>query len=139
MRAEVGSLQNAVLSRAEIQPCVDARLSAVRTLIRRHDEGRALEVLGPVGRPVYFTPATGAWDMAVADQSLSRMPFAERNTYLSAYQRFGAYSRNVGDERSAWRALQLLNEATSLLPADWSRVREAYEQAGGNQHRDCRP
>jgi len=127
--AEVETLRGAVLSRVELQPCIDARLAAVATLIRRHDQGLTPDTVGPIGRPVYYTPATGTWDLAVADQSLSRMPFPERRKYLFVYERFGAYSRNANDERAAWRSLQILNEAKSLPAADWSGVRQAYEQA----------
>jgi hypothetical protein len=129
LNAEVAVLRGAVLSRAELQDCVDARLDAVAKLIRRHDQGGSLATLGPIGRPIYYSPTPGTWDLAVADQSLSRMPFTERQKYLFVYERFGAYTRNVTDERTAWRNLQVLNEAKSLSPADWSTVRQAYEQA----------
>jgi hypothetical protein len=49
--------------------------------------------------------------------------------YVRIYSAFSAYRTVVADERSAWRSLQILNQAGHLQPTDWLRVREAYEQA----------
>jgi hypothetical protein len=129
LRVEIGNLRSAILARIELEPCYESRLMEVSELVRRHDEGKPLGVVGIVGRPLYRPTLRPSWDLAVSDQSLSHMKLAEQRRFMNAYAWVTVYERITGDERAAWRSLQVLNHASALTVADWSQVRKDYQQA----------
>ncbi len=129
LRAEIGGIRSAILARLELEPCYTERLAEVKEVIRRQDEGKSLGIAGPMGRPLYPPTPRSTWDLAVADQSLSHMKLAEKRRFMDAYTWVSIYEAITGDERTAWRSLQVLNHASALTVADWSQVRKDYEQA----------
>ena len=129
LRDEVGHLRAAMMGRFELDACYVGRLAEVKEVIRRHDQSLPLGIVGPVGRPLYPPTPRPLWDMAVADQSLSHMKLSEKRRFIDAYEWIPVYEAITDSERGAWRVLQGLNHADKLTTADWSTVREAYEQA----------
>src|ERR1700761_3766474 len=127
--AEVADQWDALHTRVEMQPCLDARLVELGALIARHDAGQPLGRLGPVGRPGYMGEEREAWQMAVADQSLQHMSPALRAKYAETMGSYDIFTRVTNDERAAWLTLQQVNHAAVLSPADWSEVRRAYDRA----------
>ncbi len=129
LRNEVGHLSAAMAGRFEIDPCYVRRLAEVKEVIRRHDENLPLGIVGPVGRPLYPPTPRPLWELAVADQSLAHMKLAEKRRFADVYEWIPVYEGLTSDERAAWHALQALNHADKLTMADWSNIREAYENA----------
>lgn len=127
--AEMSDDWDSIHARLDMQPCVDARLSEIATLFRRHDAGQPLGQTGPVGRPMYSVTSRAAWQMAIADQSLAHMEPDARAQYASAVGMHDAFTGLTAQERAAWGALQQLNHPATLLPADWSELRKAYDEA----------
>lgn len=133
LRDELGHLRAAMTARFELDPCYVGRLAEVKEIIRRHDESLPLGIVGPVGRALYPPAPRPLWEMAVADQSLSHMKLSEKRRFTDAYDWVPVYEGVTDDERTAWRVLQSLNHAEKLTAADWSKVRDAYEQASANR------
>jgi hypothetical protein len=129
LRYEIGQLRAAMKGQFELNPCYVARLAEVKTIIRRHDANEPLGITGPLGRPLFPPTPHPLWDLAVADQSVAHMKLSEKRRFTAAYDWLPVYEAITGDERAAWRQLQVLNYAGKLTLADWSTVREAYEHA----------
>ena len=129
LRDEIGQLRGAMQGRLELEPCFVKRLVDVKEVIRRHDGSEPLGIVGPLGRPLYPPTPRPLWELAVADQSLAHMKLSEKRRFTAAYNWMSVYDPISGDEREAWRKLQVLNHAAQLTATDWSAVREAYEHA----------
>ena len=107
----------AMHTRVDMQSCVDARLAELEIVFQRHEMGRPVGISGPIGRPIYNGKIEGAWEMAVADQSLIHMPLNVRTKYLRVQGAYKIYYSTITEEREAWRALQQFDHAGSLSPS----------------------
>ena len=114
LRVEVGELNAAMQARFELEPCFRSRLTEVKTVIRRHDEGRPLEIVGPIGRVLYAPVLQPTWNLALADGSLAHMSLSEKRRFMDAYSWVTIFGLITSDERSAWRSLEALNDASAL-------------------------
>jgi hypothetical protein len=119
----------AMLMRGDIEPCVAAKLDQADEVLRRHDKGLPLGVIGPVGRPQYLLAKFTAWHLALADQSISHMPMKEKASYLSLAGTIQNYEGTRLDERAAWRDLQILDDADRLSASEWADVRRSVKLA----------
>jgi hypothetical protein len=119
----------ALESRYDQQSCIDKRLNDLETVFARRDEGMPLRITRAVGRPFYSTGRAPSWEVAVADGSVAHLPFEVRSRFASAFGTYQLYERQMWEEKRAWQQLQMLNHAASLLPADWSQARQAYDLA----------
>ena len=129
LRDEIGQLRAAMKGQFELDPCYVARLADVKEIIRRHDANEPLGIARPLGRPLFPPTPHPLWELAVSDQSLAHMKLSEKRRFTAAYDWMPVYEGITGDERAAWRQLQVLNHADKLTLADWSTVRDAYEHA----------
>lgn len=126
INAERSNLLGAMRARSALEACVKHRLDEINAVIERHDKGRPLNIDGPVGRPVYFTPSTAAWTTATVNQSTSHMPMIEQANLAKSYSDYDTYITVTKMEREAWRTLEIISYAHYLTPQDWSDVRRAY-------------
>ncbi|MCI3132166.1 hypothetical protein [Phenylobacterium aquaticum] len=127
--SSVSDLYLAMLSRADMQDCVDRRLGDIATILARHDAGQPLSVVGPLGTPTASVADLGVFDMSLADQAFSHMPFEEQTGYFSKLGSYKVFVQVMTSEREVWRELGRLNHARALTAEDWSVVRANYEQA----------
>jgi hypothetical protein len=126
MRSEVYAT---LLARVDMQPCIDARLADVKTILGRHRAGEPLQLKGPIGRPSAGTLSLGALDMAIADQSLSHMPLDEKSSYFDVKDSYQVFAATESIELEAWKTLRALDRAEQFTPADWAEVSKAYDRA----------
>lgn len=126
---DVADQWESMVGRADMQPCVDARLTEIGTVLARHDAGKPLGRLGPVGRPMYFGNQSAVWQMAVADQSFAHMSVAMRRRYTAVQGSVAIFDQTTDAEKPAWLALQQINHADHLSPTAWDDVRKAYDAA----------
>jgi len=114
--------------RAAQQKCVDERLTELGIVFARHKAGQSLGLAGAVGRPQSNQGLFGAWQVAVADQAMSRMPLEERQAFADAYGDFDYLYKVEQEANSAWITLSALNRSDLLEPGDWPRLLDAYMQ-----------
>jgi hypothetical protein len=119
----------AMLSRQEMQACVDHKLAEIGIILDRHASGGPLDIDGPIGSPTASTAQTFAFDMAIASQAFSHMTMADQTRFFEPIGSYRTFDEVVKDERSAWQVLGAIDHAKSLTPADWSEVRKAYDKA----------
>ena len=124
---EIQDNHGSLLVRVLMQPCIDRRLTELAEVFRRHDAGRPLGLIAPIGRPSSFTGSKTTLQMATADQSLSHMSLRRKQAIFDTYSSYDTFVPVADEERSGWRALQGLDRAASLDPADWRELRKAYD------------
>ena len=129
LHGEVRLNLNAVFYRQSEQTCIDQRLAQIAEVLRRQAHGRPLGLRGPVLRPEPWLESTGSWQIAVADQTLSHMPLAEKLKFSDAFSTFDAFNTLREREDDAWRRLGLLDDAEILTPADWATLHADYAEA----------
>lgn len=129
LRHPVEEAYAAMLSRQDMQGCVDRRLAEIGIILDRHDRGEKVGNVDQVGSPTSIRVQTYAFDMAIASQAFSHMSIAEQATFFEPIGSYRMFEEVVDDERAAWRRLRALNRAATLTPADWSEVREAFDRA----------
>ena len=129
LTVEIGELDAGMQARFELEPCFRARLTEVKTIIHRHDESELLRIVGPLGRVLYAPLLQPTWDLALSDGSLAHMSLPEKRRFMDAYSWVSIFRAISGDEREAWRSLEVLNDASTLTVADWSQVRKDYQHA----------
>jgi hypothetical protein len=125
----VSEFYASMLSRADMQDCVDRRLGEIATILARHDAGQPLGVIGPVSTPTATVADTGAFEMSLADQTFSHMRFEEQTQYFARLGSYKVFKEVTTNEREVWRELARLNHARVLTAEDWSAVRTNYDQA----------
>ncbi|MCP3733971.1 hypothetical protein M9979_03660 [Sphingomonas sp. RP10(2022)] len=129
LSATVEDAYGAMLSRQEMQSCVDRRLGDIATILSRHDQGEPLGIVGPIGAPTASVVQTYAFDMAIASQAFSHMPITDQAKFFEPIGVYRTFDEVIKDERSIWREFRALERASFLTQADWSDVRKAYNRA----------
>ena len=129
IEAERSSIVGAMNSRSVLEGCIHRRLEDVSTIIDRHDAGRPLNIIGPVGRPTYNSASTAAWTTAIANHAVSHMPAEEQANLADTYLGYEAFTLLTNNERDAWRSLQIIDYGAKLTPQEWSEVRRAFVAA----------
>lgn len=129
LRATVKDAYAAILSRQDIQSCVDRRLVDIGTILDRHDRGEPLGIISPMGSPTASFAQTYAFDMAIASQAFSHMSIADQTEFFEPIGAYRVFDEVVKDERNVWQGFRALDRAPSLSPADWSEVRKAHDRA----------
>jgi hypothetical protein len=126
---DVASTWDAMSARQIIQQCVDRRLDELGLVFARHEQSKALGIIGPIGRPGVWSASQGALQMATADGSLSHMPFKEKRKYFAVAADYDIFARTANEERDSWRTLQALDDPAALDAEDWRDLRKAYRDA----------
>jgi hypothetical protein len=126
---EVRDNLNAVQSRMVLEGCVQRRLAELGDLLGQAKTGEPLQLLGPVGAPIAFEGSKGAWTIATSGDVLSHMPLDEQLAYSNAFDNFRNWDDIMGEERSAWFKLGVLDHPAAMTDADWAGVRQAFAQA----------
>jgi len=125
----VAGVYASMLSRVDLQDCVDARLSDVATVLQRHDAGRPLGIVAPVGRLTESVQDISAFDMATADGALAHMPLEEQEKYFHVFGTYRLFKIDTDEERENWTTLLSLERTSTFTPTDWADVRKAYDRA----------
>jgi hypothetical protein len=115
--------------RVVIQPCIDRKLGEIGTILARHDAGRPLDIVAPIGRPSNWIASTATLQLATADGAISHMPLARKRAYFDAYGSYNTFQPLATEERDSWRVLQGLGNPAVLSEADWRDIRRAYNDA----------
>jgi hypothetical protein len=126
---DVEGMWGAMSARQIIQQCVDRRLDELGLVFARHQQGKPLAMIGPIGRPGVWWAGQGALQMAIADGSLSHMPFREKSKYFAVAGSYETFASAVNEERDSWRTLQALDDPAALDAEDWRELRKAYRGA----------
>jgi Ni,Fe-hydrogenase III large subunit len=129
MTKDAGEEHEALLARYKQEPCIRRRLADIGLILSRHDEGRPLGVIGPIGRPFYNSGSAESWDVAVADGSVAHLSFEDRTRFNQAFSIYRLFERSQWEEKRAWQQLQMLNHVANFTPDDWSQARQAYDLA----------
>jgi hypothetical protein len=129
LNADVADMWTAVSARVVIQRCVDNRLSELALVFARHQQGKPLDIIGPIGRPSVWTGSQSALQMATADGSLSHMPLDDKAAYFGVAESYDAFVPVANEERASWRTLELLDEPEALDETDWRDLRRAFRDA----------
>lgn len=119
----------AMLSRQDMQSCVDRRLVELGTILDRHDREEPLNITGSISSPTASFSQTYAFDMAIASQAFSHMSIADQAKFFEPIGMYRTFDELVKEERSVWQTFRALDRAGSLTAADWSDVRKAYDRA----------
>jgi len=129
LNADVADMWSAESARVVIQRCVDSRLGELTLVFARHQQGKPLGIIGPIGRPSVWTGSQSALQMATADGSLSHMPLDDKAAYFAVAESYDAFVPIAGEERASWRTLELLDEPDVLDETDWRDLRRAFRDA----------
>jgi hypothetical protein len=129
LKDEVEGFYYAMLGRADLQDCVEMRLTDIATILKRHDAGQLLGITGPVGRPTEGVADLSVYEMALANQAFSHMAFEEQEKYFDARGSYLTFKDTTMAEREVWQALGSLDRAQTFTPGDWSDFRKAYDRA----------
>ena len=136
VRAEREALDNdvqgmwaAMSGRQIIQACVDRRLGDLALVFARHEQGKPLGIIAPIGRPGVWTGETSALQMASADGTLAHMSFEEKNRYFGVQSSYETFEPAAYEERDSWRVLQALDDPGGIDQQDWHDLRKAYRDA----------
>ena len=126
---DIAGIWETLTHRVAVQPCVDRRLADIGIVLARHDAGKPLGLIGPIGRPAQFTAGETALAIATADQALSHMPLERKEAYFRVYGSYDIFAPANREERDTWRKLQALNHPATLTLADWMELRRAFDAA----------
>lgn len=129
LSSTVVDAHGAMLSRQEMQPCVDRRLTEIGTILDRHERGEPLGIVGPIGSPTAGVVQTYAFDMAIASQAFSHMSLTDQARFFEPIGIYRTFDEVMKDERATWQTFRALDRAGSLTPTDWPDVRKAYDRA----------
>jgi hypothetical protein len=129
LTATVEDAYGSMLSRLDMQSCVDRRLAELKTVLDRHDKGQPLGINGPISAPTASFSQTYAFDMAIASQAFSHMSIADQAKYFEPIGSYRLFDDLAKEERSIWQAFRALDRAEYLSPADWSDLRKAFDRA----------
>ena len=119
-------MYRSMLTRVDVQPCVDARLADIALILRRYDAGGVIHLSGSIGRPSSLSPRANAFSMALADTTFTHMPLEEKQELFAQKTAYDFFERAITSEIGAWKTLRLLDEVQSFTPVEWAKVREAY-------------
>jgi len=135
LRSEVRYNLATAAFRQSQKGCIDARLSQIGEVFRRHAHGEPLGLRNRVARPPLWLATTGTWDIAVAGQALGHMPQREKLAFSDAFQTYKIFAdlRNIED--ADWRRLALLDRPDLLDGNDWARLRETWGDLLGMSNR----
>jgi hypothetical protein len=111
------------------EPCVERRVGEVQTVLRLHKSGQPIRLAGPVGLPYKWGTDTGAWNIALADATLSHMPLVERKKFGNAVDVYDNVDALMKQEYAVWLRLQPLDDPDLLESADWALLRQALGEA----------
>ena len=125
---EVLTNLEAVQDRMVLEPCVRRRLQELAVFLKQGPE-KAPRLIGWVVGPVPVGAPKGAWNIALASETLSHMPLQEQLDYSNAYSNFENWDAMRRDERIAWVHLNVLTKGSALSQADWAGLRQAYSEA----------
>ncbi|GAA4717285.1 hypothetical protein H9L13_06925 [Sphingomonas lutea] len=126
MTADALGERGAIIARYQQRHCIDRRLNDLATLFARHDRGQPIGPINRVGRPFYSFGSAPSWEVAVADGSVARLSFDQRQKFANAFDIYEAFAEQMWEEKRAWQQLQMLNHVASFTPADWSEARLAF-------------
>jgi hypothetical protein len=129
LNATVVDAYGAMLSRKEMQSCVDQRLSDISEVLSRHDKGEPLGIVGPIGSPTASVVQTYAFDMAIASQALSHMSIGDQVKFFEPIGTYRTFEEVMKDERGIWRDFRALERAQYLTQSDWSDIHKAFDRA----------
>ena len=129
LNQNVEDMEVSKLTRVDLQPCADARLADIATILKRHAANQPLGVTGPVGRVTASVAQMGPFDMALSDQAFAHMPLAEQEKYFEARGTYSDFREVTTREREAWQILGSLDRVATFTPADWTAVANAYDRA----------
>jgi len=133
--SEVRDNLSAVAYRQSEQGCVDARLSQISEVFRRHAHNQPLGLKRSVARPPLWTATTGSWDIAVSGQALGHMPQKEKLAFSDAFNTYKSFALLRSEEDADWRKLALLDSPDLLDANDWSSLHEAWGDLVGLSNR----
>lgn len=101
--------------RREQARCIEARLDELATLAAGWQRGERLKLDRPIVR---FTARTGRmtlWESRTPEV-VSHLDPQARVNYARAYADIENYMRQIADERTVWRQLQIANWTVSMTP-----------------------
>ncbi len=124
--AEAQKALDVVRMRQSHQSCIDARLTQIHTLIRRHQRHQPLKMTHPVEEHFRDSAALGTWQIALTGQALAHMSHDERLAFSSAFYSYQSWDEATKKEVAAWAELTSLGEPDLLNDQDWSRIKAAY-------------
>jgi hypothetical protein len=135
LKRELGGAYVTTLERSMIVPCLDRRLTALKTALLS-GEG-AWTPLPPMhgrsqGYKAFFVPNRisddQAWRSAVADGTAAHIPPAEYALYARAYSVAGVFAASAADEVVEVATLNLLSNVTKLPLAQRLELISKIEQ-----------
>lgn len=129
LSASVVDAYGAMLSRQDMQSCVDRRLAELETILDRHDKGEPLDIAGSISSPTASFAQTYAFEMAMASQAFSHMAIADQAKFFEPIGTYRTFDNLVKDERNTWQAFRALDRPGSLTTQDWSDIRKAFDGA----------
>jgi hypothetical protein len=135
LNSDAASSLHSADSRQRQQPCIDRRLREIAGIFEDHAHGRPLNIHGSIGRPVYYGGSQNAWQVEVADQSLSHMPLAEKLRFSTAFNSYANLRETLLREQDAWLRLQILDNPDVLQEGDWPVLHQAFAEASSLNRR----
>ena len=117
----------AIRMRQREAPCIDRRLSEIRSLLTR--PAGASTPRPPLGQPQLWRPRTNVWQVTMAGQVAEHMPLDMRLAYAELYDGFQWYSQKAADETDAWSILGELDDPGDLQPEQAASLRQARSRA----------
>ncbi len=130
--AFVREIDNAALREAQ-DACVSQRLAALSEVLRQAEGTGRLPPLAALGHPA-FTPWTvGAWNVLVADQTVSHLPRRKAIAYTAIVQTTAYLSALSDREEDQWTVLDsMAGPGRRLTDAEAQQLRTTLAMAAGS-------
>ena len=95
--------------RERLSPCINRRLDQISSILTRASETGRLPPVGMIGRPLYRTWVSSAWQSTSAGQTASHFSSHELNQLGYIYDNVERASRGSEQEMLAWTDLQSIS------------------------------
>ena len=124
LNRELGFDFGVVQSRIDQAPCMDRRLSELKTAFELHASGDSVQVKRPFGQPTFPHIRTAVWETAIADQSVSHMPLDTKLRYAGAYEVIYWFRDKSAAESETWSHLSQLDDQKVMTDQDWTGLHQ---------------
>ena len=104
--------------RERLSPCIERRLNAISAILSRASQTGRLPPVGMVGRPLYRTWVSSAWQTTIAGQTASHFSRHELNQLGYIYDYVERASRGSDQEMLAWTDLQSISGPGRPISSD---------------------
>jgi hypothetical protein len=108
VRAEWAQNGGVFEERLLVQPCLDRRLSQLKSIVREARQSGRIPHLGEIGRPPVRPVTSDTWKQATASEVLLHIDAKQGRLFNAGYSQAEDYASNVRLEVDMWASLRVL-------------------------------